>query len=285
MRIAGVQMDVAFQDVSRNLARMAAFLKETAANGAGLTVFPECAVTGYCFESLDEARPCAQPIPGPATNAMQAACADVGKAAVFGMLELDGSRVFNAAVLVGPAGVMGTYRKVHLPYLGVDMFTTHGDRPFAVHDAGGLKVGMTICYDAAFPEAARCLAIQGADLICLPTNWPPGAETTACSVINARALENAVYYIAVNRVGTERGFEFIGRSKIVDPGGNTLAEAMSSGEEVLYADIDPERARRKHILRVKDKHEIDRLADRRPEMYGLLTEPHALPTPRDRHAR
>jgi predicted amidohydrolase len=283
MKIAGVQMDVAFKDASKNLARMAAFLKETSANGASLTVFPECAATGYCFESLDEARPFAQPIPGPATTAIQAACAAVGKTAVFGMLELNGERVFNAAVLVGPAGVIGSYRKVHLPYLGVDMFTTHGDRPFAVHDAGGLKVGMTICYDAAFPEASRCLAIQGAELICLPTNWPPGSENTACSVINARALENAVYFIAVNRVGTERGFEFIGRSRIADPSGATLAEAKSLSEEVLYAEVDPERARRKHILRVKDKHEIDRLADRRPEMYGLLTQPHSLPTPRDKH--
>jgi predicted amidohydrolase len=133
---------------------------------------------------------------------------------------------------------------------------------------------MNICYDAAFPEAARSLAILGADLIALPTNWPPGAECTACSVINARALENGVYYIAVNRVGDERGFEFIGRSKIVDPSGRTLTESNGIGEELLYADIDPALARRKHVIRVPGKHEIDRLADRRPEMYGLLVEPH-----------
>jgi predicted amidohydrolase len=148
-----------------------------------------------------------------------------------------------------------------------------------VHSAGELKVGMNICYDAAFPEAARSLAILAADLIVLPTNWPPGAECTAASVINARALENAVYYIAVNRVGIERGFEFIGRSKIVDPGGQTLAESQAPGEEVLYAEIDPARARRKHIIRVPGKHEIDRLADRRPEMYGLLVEAHSLKSP------
>jgi len=197
----------------------------------------------------------------------------------LGMLERDGSRVFNAAVLVGPAGVVGSYRKVHLPYLGIDMFTSYGDRPFAVHAAGDLNVGMLICYDAAFPEASRSLALQGADLIALPTNWPPGAECTACSVINARALENAVYFIAVNRVGTERGFPFIGMSKICDTNGQTLAESKTTDEDILYADIDLARARRKHILRVPGKHEIDRMADRRPEMYGLLTQPHSLTSP------
>jgi predicted amidohydrolase len=279
MRIAGVQMDVALTNVDQNLARMIERLRETTAAGARLSVFPECALTGYCFSSLDEARPYAQTVPGPATEQMRAACAELGCYAIFGILELDGAKVYNAAVLVGPTGVIGSYRKVHLPYLGIDMFTSHGDRPFAVHNAGELRVGMNICYDAAFPEASRALAILGADLIALPTNWPPGAECTAANVINARAMENAVYFVAVNRVGTERGFEFIGRSKIVDPGGQTLAESQSLGEEILYAEIDPAKARRKHIIRVPGKHEIDRLADRRPEMYGILVLPHVLKSP------
>ncbi|RPI81653.1 MAG: carbon-nitrogen hydrolase family protein [Planctomycetaceae bacterium] len=279
MKIAGVQMDVALKDLERNLARIESGLRECARAGAALTVFPECAVSGYCFDSLSEALPFAQSIPGPATARITAVCRELGCHAIFGMLELDGARVFNAAVLSGPEGVVGSYRKVHLPYLGVDMFTTHGDRPFAVHSAGDLRVGMNICYDAAFPEASRSLALLGADLIALPTNWPPGAECTACSVINARALENAVYFIAVNRVGTERGFPFIGRSKIVDTSGNTLAESQTTEEEVLSADIDLALARRKHIIRVPGKHEIDRLADRRPEMYGLLTQPHTLKSP------
>ncbi|MBI3864336.1 MAG: carbon-nitrogen hydrolase family protein [Planctomycetia bacterium] len=279
MKVAGVQMDVAIADVNRNLAAMVERLRETTAAGARLTVFPECALSGYCYGSLDEARPFAQAIPGPATERMRAACAELGCYAVFGMLELDGPRIFNAAVLVGPTGVIGSYRKVHLPYLGIDMFTSFGDRPFAVHNAGELKVGMSICYDASFPEAARSLAILGADLIVLPTNWPPGSECTAACVINARAIENAVYYMAVNRVGTERGFDFIGRSRIADPGGVTLAESHGVAEEILYAEIDPAKSRRKHIIRVPGKHEIDRLADRRPEMYGLVVAPHSLKRP------
>jgi predicted amidohydrolase len=279
MKIAGVQMDVSIENVSKNLARMIDRLRETTAAGARLTIFPECALCGYCFGSLEEARPFAQAIPGPATETMREACAELGCYAIFGMLERDGAKLYNAAVLVGPTGLIGSYRKVHLPYLGIDMFTSFGDRPFAVHNAGELRIGMNICYDAAFPEASRALAILGADLIALPTNWPPGAQCTAASVINARALENAVYYIAVNRVGSERGFDFIGRSKIVDPSGQTLAESRGLGEEILHAEIDPAKSRRKHIIRVPGKHEIDRMADRRPEMYGLLTQPHSLTSP------
>lgn len=279
MKIAGVQMDVALGEVDANLDKMIGILKETRSQGAELTVFPECAATGYCFESLDEAREFGQPIPGAITKRMSLACAELGGYAVFGMLESEGDRLFNVAVLVGAEGVIGSYRKIHLPFLGIDMFTTYGDRPFAVQAAGTVRVGMNICYDAAFPEAGRALALQGADLIVLPTNWPPGSECVAGSVINARAMENGVYYIAVNRVGTERGFTFIGGSRICDPSGRTLATSTGTSEEILYAEIDPERARRKHVIRVPGKHEIDRMADRRPEMYDILTQPHNLKRP------
>lgn len=280
MKIAGVQIDITLKENDRNLQKMIDRLRETSAAGAKLIVFPECSLCGYCFENTAEAQPYAETIPGPATERLRQTCAELGCYTVFGLLERDGERLFNAAALVGPAGVIGSYRKVHLPYLGIDMHTTYGDRPFAVHHAGDLRIGMNICYDASFPEAARSLALLGADLVALPTNWPPGSECTAASIVNARALENAVYFIAVNRVGTERGFEFIGMSRIADPSGQTIAAATGTGEEILYAEIDPAKSRRKHILRVPGKHEIDRLADRRPEMYSLLTQPHNLPTPR-----
>ncbi|HEX4070842.1 MAG TPA: carbon-nitrogen hydrolase family protein, partial [Planctomycetaceae bacterium] len=111
MKIAGVQMDVSLGQIDANLEKMAAFLRQTAAAGARLTVFPECATTGYCFETLAEAHKVAQPIPGPMTQAMTRACAANGCYAVFGTLEADGNDVFNAAVLVGPEGVLGVYRK------------------------------------------------------------------------------------------------------------------------------------------------------------------------------
>ena len=282
-KIAAVQIDIELGQIDRNVARLTESLRETARNGAALTIFPECALTGYCFPSLDEAKKFAQRVPGPATAELVAVCRELGVHAVFGTVELDGSgdasRVFNTAVLVGPSGIVGTYRKVHLPFLGVDKFATFGDRPFAVQSAGDVRVGLNICYDAAFPEAARSLTILGADLIALPTNWPPGAECVAGHVLNTRAMENGVYFAACNRVGTEAGFRFIGRSRICGPDGSTLATSQGDSEEILYADIDPAKARMKRVVRKVGEHAIDRLADRRPEMYGLLTEPHSLDRP------
>jgi predicted amidohydrolase len=279
MRVAGVQMDVELGAVGANLDRIESRLTEAAGEGAKLIVFPECAATGYCFQSADEARELAEEIPGPITERVAAMCRALDVHVVFGMVERDGERLFNAAVLVGPGGVLGSYRKIHLPYLGLDMFTTPGDRLFRVDHVADVRIGMLICYDGSFPESARSLSLLGADLVVLPTNWPPGAETTAEYVTNARAVENNVYFMAVNRVGVERGFRFIGHSKIAGPFGNTLAEARGADEAILYAEIDPHKARRKHLVRVPGKHEIDRMADRRPEMYGLLTEPHHLRSP------
>src|SRR5688572_24403112 len=126
--IAVAQIDIAFAGRPRNLERMIAVLDETAAKGAKLTVFPEAALTGYCFDSLDEARPHAERIPGPSTERIGQACKKLGVYAIYGLLEADGERIFNACVLVGPEGVVGSYRKIHLPFLGVDRFTTPGDR-------------------------------------------------------------------------------------------------------------------------------------------------------------
>jgi predicted amidohydrolase len=142
-----------------------------------------------------------------------------------------------------------------------------------VHEADGLRIGMHICYDGGFPESARVLTLLGADLIVLPTNWPPGAECMAGCAVNTRAMENHVYYAACDRVGHERGFRFLGLSKICDPRGQVLAEAPHDREEILYAEIDPSQARNKRIVRVPGLHVIDRLGDRRPEMYGPLVAP------------
>lgn len=274
MRIAGVQMDIALGDVSGNLARIAEQTTTAVKHGARLVIFPECALTGYGFDSREEAMPYAQTIPGPATQAIHEVCRQLDCIVVFGLLERDGDSLYNAAVMIGPEGLIDTYRKVHLPWLGVDRYVDYGDRPFAIETAGSLRVGLNICYDAGFPEAARCLALMGADLVALPTNWPPGAEGAAEYAINTRALENTIYYAAINRVGTERGCPFIGQSRICDPLGRTLAHANHTLEEILYAEIDPELARNKHLIRVAGTNEVNRIADRRPEMYGKLLEPH-----------
>ncbi len=274
--IAIAQIDITIADRERNLSRMIQVLGETAAKGAKLTVFPEAALTGYCFDSLEDARPHAEPIPGPSTQRLTGICRELGCHVIYGLLEADGDRIFNACALVGPEGVVGSYRKIHLPFLGIDRFTTPGDRPFAVYEAAGMKIGMHICYDGGFPESARVMMLQGADLVVLPTNWPPGSECMAGFAVNTRAMENNIYYAACDRVGTERGFSFIGQSKICDPSGRPLAEAPHDREEILYAEIDVEKARRKKIIRVPNLHEIDRLRDRRPEMYGEIAKPKTL---------
>ena len=243
-RIAAVQMEPKLGRLDANLEQILNWLEPAAMAGAKLVVFPECALSGYGFSSRQEGLDHAVALDSAAVRRVVAACERHQCFCIFGLLERDGDRLFNACALVGPEGVVGSYRKVHLPFLGIDMFVDPGDRPFAVHDAGGLKVGMHICYDGGFPETARVLALLGADLLVLPTNWPTHSECAADHMIPTRAMENTVYVMAVNRVGEESGFRFIGRSSIVDPSGRVLAKAGSDGEEVIQAEIDPTVARR-----------------------------------------
>jgi predicted amidohydrolase len=269
-KIAAVQMDCRLGAKSVNLEAIRTKLAEAASQGARLIIYPECVLTGYCFESKEEARPHAETLPGPSTETLAADCRRLDVWTVYGLLEQDGGRLFNTCALVGPRGVAGSYRKIHLPCLGVDRFTEPGDRPFAVHDLNGLQVGINICYDGSFPEASRVLALLGADLIVLPTNWPTNAWRNPKFVVQTRALENHVYYAAVNRIGTERGFHFIGQSRIVDCSGEFLASADGDTATTLVADVDPERARNKQVVNIPGRYEVNRVRDRRPEMYGPL---------------
>jgi predicted amidohydrolase len=272
-KIACVQMDVSIGQVEENRRRVIERLRTAAESGAELVIFPECALTGYCFESLEEAAPFAESINGGSATALAAACTEAGAYAIVGFIEKEGSNYYNAAMIVGPggAGVIGNYRKVHLPFLGVDRFLTPGDQQFRVFDLPFGRVGVNICYDASFPEAARALKLLGAELIILPTNWPTGAWRTPEFVLNARSCENHVNFAAANRCGVERGWEFIGRSKLIDVNGDTIAEATRSGEEILFAEIDLQEANNNKIVNVAGAYEIDRLADRRPEFYRIIT--------------
>lgn len=268
-------MDVVIGDVETNRRKILERLRTAAKQGAELVIFPECALTGYCFDSLEEAAPFAEPIDGPSAEAIAEACRETGTHAVVGFIEKDCSNYYNGATLFGPGGggVIGNgrYRKVHLPFLGVDRFLTPGDEPFRVFDLPFGRIGINICYDASFPEAARALKLLGAELIILPTNWPTGAWRTAEFIINARACENHVNFAAANRCGVERGWEFIGRSKVVDYNGDTLGEASREGEEMLIIEVDLKGANNNKIVNVAGSYEIDRLADRRPEFYEIIT--------------
>jgi predicted amidohydrolase len=271
--VAGVQMEPKLGELEGNLDRILGWLERAAAAGARLVVFPECALSGYGFATRQDGLDHAIPADGEPIKRVAQACARLDCHCVFGFLERDGSRLFNACVLIGPDGPLGVYRKVHLPYLGIDMHADPGDRPFAVLDAAGLKIGMHICYDGAFPEPARVMALLGADLLVLPTNWPTHSDCAAEHGIPTRAFENTVYVLAVNRVGEESGFRFIGKSSIADPVGRVLAAAGGDTEEMIIAEIDPARARTKRLIRVPGRHELNRIADRRPGFYGPITEP------------
>lgn len=271
-KIAGVQMDIELANVEANRNRIAEFLKTTSAAGASLTVYPECASTGYCFDSLEEAMAVAEDCNGPTCEFLAEKCRESGQHIVYGYLEKSGADLFNSLNLLGPEGLVGTYRKIHLPYLGVDRFTSVGSA-FNVYDIGWMRIGLHICYDGSFPESGRCLALAGADLLVLPTNWPPGSMSAADVIPNARAMENHTYFMSVNRVGVERGFEFIGKSKVCDPDGVDLIFENHNSEAVFYADITPEISRQKKLVRVPGKHEIDRFRDRHPEKYMAITMP------------
>jgi predicted amidohydrolase len=270
-KIACVQMDVSIGNVEGNRRKIVDRLRTASDKGADFVIFPEAALTGYCFDSLEEAAPFAESMDGPSSMAIADACRETGTHAVVGFIEKDGSNFYNAAMLVGPEGPIGNYRKVHLPFLGVDRFLTPGDKPFHVFDLPFGRIGINICYDASFPEAARALKLLGAELIILPTNWPTGAWRTAEFIINARACENHVNFAAVNRCGVERGWQFIGRSKVVDYNGDTLAEASRENEEMLVIEVDLQESNKNKIVNVAGSYEIDRLADRRPEFYRIVT--------------
>ena len=274
VRVAAVQMEPKLKEVDHNLGVIVAKLREAAADDAKLVVFPECALTGYGFESREEAVRYGQALDGPASAAIAAVCRELGVWAIYGFIENDvRGGLYNACALVGPDGLVGGYRKVHMPYMGLDKIADPGDRPFEVFEAAGLRVGMQICYDAGFPEPSRVMALLGAELLVVPTNWPTHAECAAEHMVATRAMENVVYVMAVNRVGEECGFRFIGRSSIASPDGGICAFASIENQEILYADVDPARARQKRLIRVAGKHEVDRIGDRRPEFYGKIVEP------------
>jgi len=271
IKVTGVQLDTKIGSVLENRARMVDFIRREGADGSRLIVFPECALSGYVFDDAAEARAASEPIPGPATEAIIGACRETGSYAVVGMLESAGDALYNSAVLCGPEGVVGVYRKTHLPFLGVDRLTQLGPGPYQVFDTPIGRIGMLICYDLRFPEATRCLTLAGADILVLPTNWPEGAEASPNYTAPARAVENRIFVVAVNRAGVERGARFIGQSQIVDPTGRRLALAKTAEETVIRACFDPLLARAKRLRIIPGIFEIDTVGDRRPELYGALT--------------
>ena len=238
MLLACVQTDIKFADIDANLSRTITWIEQAGKAGAELVVFPECMLSGYAYSDRDHATSNALGLDDRPFDEIAQAAAKHDLHVTIGFLEKAGDFLFNASALIGTNGVVGHYRKIHLPHLGVDRFVDRGDRPYEVLQAGEAKVGLAICYDSSFPEPMRVLALAGADIIALGTNWPSPAERTAEVVPPARSMENHLYFAAANRVGSENGFHFCGRSSICGPDGVILAKSDDDKETLLIAEID-----------------------------------------------
>jgi predicted amidohydrolase len=274
IKIAAVQMAPKLMRNEANLKAMLSAVREASVNQAKLVVFPECGLTGYMFCSREEALPFAEALPGPSTEELNSLCRELGVYVIFGLLEREDDRLFNAAALVGPQGFIAGYRKNHLPFLGVDRFVDIGDRPFQVHKTPIGNIGIYICYDIVFPESSRVMTLMGADILALPTNFPQvRRETLSTYVVTARAIENRVHVVSADRIGSERGYSFAGLSKIVSASGKILSLASPDKEEIIYGEVSLDLARQKHHIIITGEYEVDYIADRRPELYGVITEP------------
>jgi len=196
------------------------------------------------------------------------ACERLGIHCVLGFAGKNDAGLFNAAALIEPSGAVRLYAKTHLPELGLDIFVVPGSE-LRAFDTGIGRIGIVVCFDLRPPEPIRVLALQGAELIVLPTNWPEGADFAPAHMAAVRANENRVFLAACNRVGTENGFRFIGKSGIWDVAGKCLASA-GDGEEVLVADLDLAQAREKRVRVIPGRYESTTFDSRRPELYGEI---------------
>ncbi len=273
IRVAAAQIATRPLDPQANLEKVIRWIEAAAAQGAQVAVFPECALTGYML-TAEEAAEVAEPIPGPRTDRLADACRKSGILAVVGTIEKDEQgRCFNTAAMVDGTGVLGRYHKTHLLCLGVDRYLTPGESlPGPVETSLG-RLAMLICYDLRFPEPARVLGLAGAQAILFPTAWPQAASLYPDYVARTRAAENGVFLIAADHVGGERGGRYLGRSLIVGPDGDVLAQAGQTEEALLVADVDLSRADQKHRVFVLGEYEIDIHADRRPDLYGRIVDP------------
>ena len=258
MRIALAQAAGTPGDVAANLADVERLATRAAGEGAGLVVFPEAFVTGYNI-GAQRLRALAEPADGPSTQRVADIARAAGLAILVGYAERDGDAVFNSAVLVDRDGsTKANHRKLHLwGALDRDAFAA-GD-VLTLADLDGVRVGVLVCYDIEFPEAARALAVEGAHLIAVPTALMEPAVEIAEVLPPARALENQVFVAYANRVGDEGELHYVGRSCVAGPTGE-VTRAARDVETLLVADVDPgaiEKARsRTHYL-----------ADRRPGGY------------------
>lgn len=243
-RVGFVQNNPVFAEVQKNLGRVESLL---AGHDADLFVLPELFATGYQFKDMDESRSLAELVPGGVTTSMLTSISkNTNTFIVAGLAEIDGDKVYNSAVVTGPDGYIGKYRKLHLFDTEKACFLP-GDLPLQVFDIGGAKAGVMICFDWRFPETARTLALMGADLIAHPSNL---VLTHCPQAMITRCLENRIFAVTADRVGMENRLgneplNFMGQSQVIDPNGNILYRASMKDEEVHVVQLDLSMARDK----------------------------------------
>jgi predicted amidohydrolase len=253
-------------DLETNLAMSTKAIRSAVEAGAKVIVLPELATSGYVFESPAEAETLAIGLTDPAIERWRAELADSDAVLVAGFCERGPDGVlFNSAVVLDAGGVRAVYRKTHLWDEERSAFTP-GSEPPPVVDTPHGRIGVLICYDLEFPEMPRSLALQGADLIAVPTNWPllerpPGEHAPEVIAAMAAARASRVFVVCCDRTGEERGVQFTAGTSIIDHDGWIRAETSDAG--LLVADLPLELARDKRIGTQNDV-----LADRRPDLYG-----------------
>ncbi|HEX4920546.1 MAG TPA: carbon-nitrogen hydrolase family protein [Candidatus Bathyarchaeia archaeon] len=230
-----------------------------------LLVFPELHLTGYTM--LDEVINLAEPIPGPSVGKVEKLAREHGVHVVFGMPEMSEVKgvVHNTAVLVGPKGLVGKYRKIHLPQHSVfdERRYYRPGQAVPVFETSLGKIGLTICYDLYFPELTRLLALGGAELIICISASPGLRRRFFEGFCLSRAMENAVYLAYVNRVGIEEGNQFWGGSRVVAPSGSILAQCKYDVEDYQSCRIDLEEVARSRMF-------IPTIKDLEPRLFDEL---------------
>jgi len=251
-----------------NISVMKKNIKRAKEKGANLVIFPELSLTGYL--SRDLAYELAEPIPGPSIHSLEEIAKKENMHIVFGMPEQSEKAhavLYNTAVLLGPDGLIGKYRKMHLPTHSVfeekRYFRLGYEAPVFETEIG--KMGLAICYDMFFPEISRLLRLKGSQLIiCISAS--PAVRSRFFEVFTAaRALENTVFLAYVNLVGVENGLQFWGGSRIVTPDGSILAKAKCDEEDLVIGTIDYTDLERAEAF-------VPTLRDLRPELFNFLRE-------------
>lgn len=270
--IACCQLALAVGDKDGNRAKARAAITGAAAKGARVVVLPELASTGYMFDDIEELRAAAEPLDGPTVTEWANLARELDLIIVAGFPETgDDGAVYNSAVLVDGTGIRAHYRKAHLwNREKEDLFTPGSGLPPVVDTAVG-RVGIMICYDLEFPEWVRTVALNGADLLCAPVNWPlypapAGERPTEIVKVQAGATVNRMFIAAADRAGRERGQDWLGGTVIVDADGFPLTDIQLGAETMVLATVDLADARSKAI---SERNNVQ--TDRRPELYSTVT--------------